>query len=269
MTRGEQPVETNLVIGLHDPAGPYPEAVGTKAATLAYLASRGLRVPEGFVVTTAACDRIRATPDIPPEVWTEVLSHLEQLGDGPLAVRSSGLAEDLAEASYAGQYETVLGVEGAQAVASAIRRCLASAASDQVRAYRGSGACPQMAVLVQRMVPAEVAGVVFTANPVSGDAEVLVSAVKGLGERLVSGEATPDEWVVRGNEVSCVRSAEGAFDQDQARDIADLAKAVEHLLGSPQDIEWAMADGQAYVLQARPITALPVAPRLKVPGTSI
>jgi rifampicin phosphotransferase len=266
MTSAEQSVETNFVIGLHDPAGPGPEVAGTKAATLAHLATRGFRVPEGFVVTAAACDRISAANDIPQGVWTEVLSHLDQLGDGPLAVRSSGLAEDLAEASYAGQYDTVLRVEGAEAVADAIGRCLASATSDRVRAYQGSDARSQMAVLVQRMVPAEAAGVAFTANPISGDTEVLVSAVKGLGDRLVSGEATPDEWVVRGNEVSCVRSPEGALDQDQARDIAELAKTVEHLFGSPQDIEWAIADGQAFVLQARPITALPVAPRLEVPS---
>jgi len=266
MTRAEQSAETNFVIGLHDPAGPGPEVAGTKAATLAYLASQGFRVPEGFVVTAAACDRIVESTHIPPQVWAEVLSRLGQLGNGPLAVRSSGLAEDLAEASYAGQYDTVLGVEGAEAVADAIGRCLASAASEQVRAYRGSDARPQMAVLVQRMVLAEAAGVAFTANPVSGDTEVLVSAVKGLGDRLVSGEATPDEWVVRGNEVSCIRSPEGALDQDQARDIAELAKAVDHLFGSPQDIEWAIAGGQAYVLQARPITALPVAPRLEAPA---
>ena len=266
MTSAEQSVEANFVIGLRDPAGSSPEVVGTKAATLAHLASRGFRVPEGFVVTAAACDRILASSDIPQEVWAEVLSHLRQLGDGPLAVRSSGLEEDLAEASYAGQYDTVLGVEAPDAVSDAIGRCLASATSDQVQAYRGSDARPPMAVLVQRMVPAEAAGVAFTANPVTGDDEVLVSAVKGLGDRLVSGEATPDEWVVRGNEVSCVHAPEGSLGQDQACAIAELAKAAERLFGSPQDIEWAIADGELFVLQARPITALPVAPAFEVPS---
>ena len=266
MTSAEQSVETNFVTGLHDPASLGPELAGTKAATLAFLASHGFAVPEGFVVTAAACDRILATADFPHEVWAEVLLRLERLGDGPLAVRSSGLAEDLAGESYAGQYDTVLGVEGPDAVAEAIGRCLASATSERVRAYRGAEARAPMAVLVQRMVPADAAGVAFTANPVSGDTEVLVSAVKGLGDRLVSGEATPDEWVVRGHEVSCVRSPEGAVDQEQAREIAGLATAVERLLGSPQDVEWAMAGGQVFVLQARPITALPVAPRLEVPS---
>ena len=230
MTSAEQSVETTFVIGLHDPAGPGPEVAGTKAATLAYLASRGFRVPEGFVVTTAACDRIRATVGIPREVWAEVLPRLDQLGNDPLAVRSSGLAEDLAEASYAGQYDTVLGVEGPEAVAERIGRCLASATSDQVRAYRGSDARSQMAVLVQRMVPAEAAGVAFTANPVSGDTEVLVSAVKGPGDRLVSGEATPDEWVVRGPR--CRASVRPGVPWTRSRygEIAELAKAVERPL---------------------------------------
>lgn len=266
MTNAEQSVDTDLVVGLHDPTGPGPEEMGTKAATLARLASVGFRVPEGFVVTTAACDRIRATSNIPEEVWAEILSHLERLGDGPLAVRSSGLAEDLAEASYAGQYDTVLGVEGPDSVAEAIGRCLASATSDQVHAYRGSDAPSPMAVLVQRMVPADAAGVAFTANPITGDVEVLVSAVKGLGDRLVSGEATPDEWVVRDNEVECVHSLEGALNQDRAREIAELAKSVERLFGPPQDVEWAVVDGETFVLQARPITALPVAPVFEVPS---
>ena len=123
-----------------------------------------------------------------------------------------------------------------------------------------------MAVLVQKMVPAEAAGVAFTANPITGDAEVLVSAVKGLGDRLVSGETSPDEWVVRGDCVSCVRSPEGALDRSQVGAIAEQARAVEDLFGSPQDVEWAIANGELFVLQARPITALPVAPVVDVPS---
>jgi rifampicin phosphotransferase len=265
MTSAELSTKTPLVVGLHDPGDPVREVVGTKAATLARLAQRGFRVPQGFVVTTAACDHIVAGTQIPDEVWVAVLSHLEQLGKGPVAVRSSGSAEDLAEASYAGQYETVLGVEGPEALASAIGRCLASANSEHVRAYRGSDAPTRMAVLIQKMVPSEAAGVAFTANPITGDAEVLVSAVKGLGDRLVSGETTPDEWVVRGHDVSCVRSPEGALDQCQVGAIAEQARAVEGLFGSPQDVEWAIADSELFFLQARPITALPVAPVVEVP----
>ena len=268
--------ETRFVVGLQDRGGHDPAVLGTKAATLAHLASAGFRVPEGFVVTAPACDRILAASlgrdrslvaaDMPQDVWEEVLSALEQLGDCPVAVRSSGSAEDLSDASFAGQYETVLGVQGPDALADAIGRCLASGSSEQVRAYKGSDTPAPMAVLVQRMVPADAAGVAFTANPISGDPEVLVSAVKGLGDRLVSGQATPDEWVVRGQDVSCVVSIEGALNHNQAGEVATLARAIERLFGSAQDVEWAMADGQVFVLQARPITALPVAPDLQVPS---
>ena len=266
MTGAEQSSQSRYVVGLNAPSAPGPEVVGTKAATLALLGSRGFAVPEGFVITTATCQRIGPGTGFPQDVWAEVLSHLERLGHGPVAVRSSSAAEDLAGESFAGQYETVLGVEGPDALAAAIARCLESATSERVRAYRGSDAPARMAVLVQRMVPADAAGVAFTANPVTGDAEILVSAVNGLGDRLVSGEATPDEWVVRGEEVSCARSPEGALDEQQARDIAALAKEVELLFGSPQDVEWALADGRVYLLQARPITALPVAPVIEVPS---
>lgn len=265
MTSEDLPNRTPLVIGLHDPGSPIREVVGTKAAALARLASQGFNVPAGFVVTTAACDHIGAGTQIADEVWVAILSHLEQLGKGPVAVRSSASAEDLADASYAGQYETMLDVEGPDALAAAIGRCLASANSEQVRAYRGSDAPGRMAVLIQKMVPSDAAGVAFTANPITGDAEVLVSAVKGLGDRLVSGEATPDEWVVRGAEVSCVCAPEGALKVSQVKAIAEQARAAEGLFGSPQDVEWAIADGELFLLQARPITALPVAPVVDVP----
>ena len=138
MTAAEPSTGAHLVVGLHDPgASVLQEAVGTKAAALARLALQGFRVPEGFVVTTAACDHIVPAAQIPDELWVTVLSHLRQLGEGPVAVRSSGSSEDLIEASYAGQYETVLGVEGPEALAAAIGQCLASVDSARVRAYRG------------------------------------------------------------------------------------------------------------------------------------
>lgn len=268
-------VDSGFVVDLFDGGDYGSDVLGTKAATLAHLAAAGFRVPDGFVITRAACDRIVAAAgdvgstteaDMPAEVWKQVRSHLERLGEGPVAVRSSGLAEDLSHASFAGQYETVLDVEGPQALAAAVGRCLASAGSGQVRAYTGSEERAPMALLVQRMIPADVAGVAFTANPITGDPDVLVSAVKGLGDRLVSGQVTPDEWVVRAGEASCVRSPEGVLDEQLTIGIADLATALERLLGVSQDVEWAIADGEIFVLQARPITALPVAPNLEVPS---
>ncbi len=116
-----------------------------------------------------------------------------------------------------------------------------------------------MAVLVQRMIAADAAGVAFTANPVTGErAETIISAVRGSGERLVSGQATPDEWIVRNQEAMCRAAPEGAIDADQVLAVAELARRVEaHFGGTPQDIEWALAGGEMVLLQARPITALP------------
>jgi pyruvate,water dikinase len=248
---------------------------GRKAATLAALAARGFPVPPGFVVTTAACERILATVDdaaedlaraeFPDDVWAGIVSGLRQLGGGAVAVRSSATAEDLPDASYAGQYETVLRVSGPDEVAQAVRRCLASAWSARVRAYSGAHRDP-MAVLVQRLVPADAAGVVFTANPVTGDREILVSAVRGLGDRLVSGEATPDEWVVRGDEVRCLRARENAIDLATVHDVVALARRVHEFGGCPQDLEWAIGGGDLFLLQARPITALPRPPQIRPPA---
>jgi phosphohistidine swiveling domain-containing protein len=240
--------------------------VGAKAANLGAALEAGFPVPDGVVVTAATLsgafagsDEALADRALPTAIMDSLQHALERLGGGPFAVRSSALAEDLADASYAGQYETVLGVDGLAAVAAAIRRCWASGFTQRVAAYeRGRSATrPRgMAVLIQRLVPADSAGVAFTANPVSGaHDETLVSAVRGLGDRLVSGEVTPDEWTVYGDRIEC-RSAQGAIDAEQARSVAELARQVERHFGTPQDIEWAMSGGALFLLQARPITAL-------------
>jgi rifampicin phosphotransferase len=149
-----------------------------------------------------------------------------------------------------------------------------SAASARVAAYRharpqaapadppGSGA--GMAVLVQVMVPADAAGVAFTANPLTGDRdEVVITAVRGLGERLVAGQATGDQWIVRHGQARRTRATEQAITADQARQVATLARRVHAHLGSPQDLEWAVSTdpsgtgGGLWLLQARPMTALP------------
>lgn len=267
---------TKDVIGLAEQGAADPALSGTKAASLAALAARGFPVPAGFVVTTAACERIPATVDdaaadlaiveFPGDVWAGIVSGLRQLGGGPVAVRSSGTAEDLPDASYAGQYETVLGVSKPDEIAQAIRRCLASVGSARVRTYSGSQRA-MMAVLVQRLVAADAAGVAFTANPVTGDQEILVSAVRGVGDRLVSGEATPDEWVARGEKITCLRTTENAIDSARVRDIVALARRVEEAGGGPQDLEWAISRDELFLLQARPITVLPRAPQFDVPAT--
>jgi phosphohistidine swiveling domain-containing protein len=221
--------------------------VGAKAANLGELKRSGFAVPDGFVVLG------EPGPGLP--------AALEAIGGGPVAVRSSGTAEDLAEASFAGQYETILNVSGQEAVSQAIRDCRESAGNSRAKAYRkqrGVTASSTMAVLVQRMVQPQAAGVAFTANPVTGDrAEVVISAVRGLGERLVSGEAKGDEWVVRDGRPGHRSSLEEVISHDQALAIADLAKSAAEHFGRPQDIEWALADGRLYLLQSRPMTALP------------
>jgi rifampicin phosphotransferase len=194
------------------------------------------------------------------------------LGEGPVAVRSSGVAEDGAEQSFAGQFRTVLNVRGREALAEALRACLASADSAQVRSYGRNGAQP-MALLVQRQVEARSAGVAFSANPVTGARdEVVINAVHGLGDRLVNGEVTPEELTVRGRRWSAAEwgsagsvggggGAEPVLDDARAREVARAARSLEASFGVPQDIEWAFDEaGRLAILQSRPITALPPEP---------
>ena len=240
--------------------------VGGKAANLGELKQAGFNVPDGFVVVG--------------EPGAQLSDAFQALGGGPVAVRSSAMAEDLAEASFAGQYETFLNVQDLEQLQRAIRDCRKSASSARVASYkanRAEMAGLEMAVLVQRMVPADSAGVAFSANPLTGDrSEVAISAVRGLGERLVSGEAQADEWVVRESRAQRRRSAEDAITSDQAVAIALLAASAAAHFGRPQDVEWAFSGGELYVLQSRPMTALPspvewIAPRvtgLHPPGPS-
>jgi phosphohistidine swiveling domain-containing protein len=266
------------VVSLAEAAGLDPARVrallGSKAANLARLAAAGFPVPPGVVATAAAAAD-----------WDQALARLRTAaaeldgGQGQrFAVRSSATAEDLAGASFAGQYETVLDVGGDE-LPDAVRRVFDSVASARVSAYRqahpeagataalagdpsGSGA--GMAVLVQVMVAADAAGVAFTANPLTGARdEVLITAVRGLGEPLVSGQATGDQWVVRDGQARRTRSTERAITADQARQVATLARRVHAHFATPQDLEWAIsndpsgADGGLWLLQARPMTALP------------
>lgn len=269
-------------VWLNDARAADPVVAGRKAASLARLAAAGLPIPRGVVLTTEACRRlidecglgpaptvaeVKACP-IPEDVRGQLEVALHSFGEEALAVRSSGVAEDLAGVSYAGLYETILGVRGIDAVADAVLRCLASAFSARLGGYRmavtEAGRAP-MAVLIQRIVPAEVAGVAFTANPITGDRdEVRVSAVRGLGQRLVSGEAVADECIVRPDRVDCRIGPEAVLDPDLARRVADVAARAEALFGTPQDIEWAIAGGALYLLQARPMTALPRPPEIEV-----
>jgi len=250
----------SYLLHLGDSGAQNPGRVGAKAANLAKLIKAGFPAPDGVVLTTEAFAHFAAANALPDPVAAALGEALARFGDQPLAVRSSGVAEDLEGASFAGQYETVLGVRGLPAVLEAVQTCWASAGSHRVSTYQsgrdaGRGA---MAVLIQPLIAADAAGVAFTANPITGDrAEAMVSAVKGLGERLVSGEASPDEWRVKGRDATCQSAPEGAVTAEQVLAVAELARKVEAHFGAPQDIEWAWAGGRLYLLQARPITTLP------------
>jgi len=257
--------------------------VGAKAANLGELAQAGFQVPDGFALTIHAFDhfiKVNALDEtqspetvekaeLPPEIHEALHAASVKLNGTPLAVRSSGLAEDLEGASFAGQYETILNVRGEDALVDAVRQCWASAFSVRVAAYKankGQVNHASMAVLVQMLVNAEAAGVAFTANPVNGRRdEAVISAVRGLGERLVSGNASPDEWIVNGSEAVRTSAPENAINEKQARAIAEMARQAEAHFGSPQDVEWAIANEQLYMLQARPITTLHEPPIEPVP----
>lgn len=225
--------------------------VGGKAASLGELIAAGVRVPDGMVLSAQAA---AMTAD---ERLTLLRSAAEKLGNGPFAVRSSGVAEDGAQHSYAGMYETVLDVTPDR-LPEAVERVLASEGSARSTGYHPAGD-GGMAVIIQRMVDAAAAGVVLTADPVSGDrASCVIAAVRGTGDRLVSGAALGDEWVVRDGAATARRQPEHAIDAGQARAIADEARRIAAARRAPQDIEWAIGgDGALWILQARPMTALP------------
>src|SRR5262249_55610984 len=149
---------------------------------------------------------------------------------GPFAIRSSAVAEDLHDASFAGQYLTLLDVPGPDAVFEAVRRCVASASTARVKAYAKAHNVEwtraTIAVLIQEMVPADAAGVAFSADPRTGDNQVVLSAVRGIGERLVSGEAAADEWVVRDGKAEPVVQPEYAVDESTVLRIAQLVRRV-------------------------------------------
>ncbi len=231
-------------------------ACGHKAATLAVLRNLGFDVPDGFVIPAG----FQPSRD-------EVAAALARLGDGPVAVRSSGVAEDLPDASFAGQYDTVLNVRGAEAVLDAAAACLESAHDGRVERY-GHLVRP-MAVLVQQMVDAEVAGVAFSANPITGNRdEVRVSATRGLGDKLVSGAVDADEWLVSHEHATAITQPQKTMGPELARRVAALARKAEAARLAPQDIEWAVAGDRLWLLQSRPITVLPVAPHIEPPKGS-
>jgi phosphohistidine swiveling domain-containing protein len=223
------------------------QAVGGKAAALARLAANGFNPPTFFVIRAEAFETTG-----PVDGLDEALA---MLGPGPFAVRSSARAEDGADHSHAGQFDTHLNV-AAQEVWTAAQKVWRSGFSDTVATYRAvktGGDAEGPAVIVQRMIDATAAGVAFSADPVSGQrGKVVISAIAGLGEALVSGEEDGESWVVATLPIG--PATPNVLTQDQAAEIASLARRAEAAFGLPQDIEWAIDTDGLHILQSRPIT---------------
>lgn len=306
--------------------------VGGKGANLGEMTKAGVPVPPGFVVTAQSyfhfleesdlTDKIRSllssldTNDsamlqkvaseikdsisaakMPEEIAREIAHAYEEMGGGPVAVRSSATAEDLPEASFAGQQRTFLNVEGEEDVIAAVQGCWASLFEPRAIFYRAHQGFDHLkvgiAVPVQRMVQSEASGVLFTVEPVTSDrGKVVIEAVYGLGEAIVSGEVTPDLYVVdkekmevldkkiARQEWQLVRNTKGAKDLEDTNikvsipnpkqpkqklpdeDIIVLArigKRIEELYAYPQDVEWAKEGDSLYIVQTRPVTTIKVA----------
>lgn len=302
-----------------------PDWVGGKGASLAHLSSTGIPVPAGFHVTTAAYRKfeddnsrhsrileilkginlesstsleqgsksireIFEEGTISPEIAAEIVEAYDSLpGREPaVAVRSSATAEDLPEASFAGQQETYLNVSGASAVLKAVKKCWGSLWTARAISYRVRQGIDQsnisLAVVIQLLVPAEASGILFTVNPVTGNRdEMVISASWGLGEAIVSGKVTPDHLILdktsgqvikretADKAVMTICSNRGTeekpvpdnlrhvpvLDDESASELARLVAQIETIYALPMDIEWAKVDDKFTIIQARPITALP------------
>ncbi|MCI0576453.1 MAG: pyruvate, phosphate dikinase [Chloroflexi bacterium] len=231
--------------------------VGGKARVLAQLAQAGYPVPAGFVIAPEAFEN----GELRSPAWEQVLEEVAALrrknGRSALAVRSSASTEDSAAASFAGEFETVLNVTTAEEIRQAIGRVYQSRESERVVAYRqaqGLAARPEMAVIVQEMAPAALAGVLFTADPVSGSQAYMTgNFVRGLGEQLVAGEANGEAFRLQRPSGTYEGPAELKL---FARALFQLGERLASKLNGPQDIEWAIAGDKVVVLQSRPITTM-------------
>jgi phosphohistidine swiveling domain-containing protein len=261
-----------MTVRLTDPDAECIELCGGKAAGLARLVRQGFSVPPALVVTTQAYLTVLSsdsrrdallTAPLPAGLADELAGFIKE--GTAYAVRSSATLEDLGEASFAGQHDTVLGCVGLPAILQAIRVCFASAWQDRAVEYRRHHRItndPAMAVIVQRMVDAQAAGVAFTLDPVGGALdEIHISAHPGLGEAVVNGEAEVDRFVLAKADLAlramATPRADPCLTPTQAAAIAQIAREVEAQAGFPQDIEWALDAAGVQVLQARPVTALP------------
>ena len=259
---------------LGDVAAHDAQIVGAKAATLSRLAHR-FRVPAGFCLDASVFDQLgpalggdrsalAALHALVAQGHAELRARTGR-EDPAVAVRSSAIGEDGGETSFAGQHETILDVRGADAITDAVLACWRSASSDRAVAYRkqhGITAAPRVGVLVQELVPADAAAIAFSVDPIAGDrGTVVIDACLGLGEQIASGTVTPDTYAVRKADVAILKRTlagdRSVLDDEQVREVARLALALEVESGAPVDVECAFAAGSLYLLQSRPITTRP------------
>ena len=252
------------------------DRVGGKGASLSRLVAAGLPVPPGFCVPVDLLSAIGAgNPS------ADVDAAVERLGAAAVAVRSSAVGEDGTDASFAGIHLSVLNVPrtGVPSALGRVRESACTPAAMAYRARRGLEGAPRIAAVVQAMLVPDVSGVLFTRDPVTKADRFVVEASWGLGEAIVSGAVTPDHWElarsgdlvssrIGDKDVAIVAEGEGTveieveparrgvptLDASQLGALCDLARACERIFGSPQDIEFAWAAGQAWLLQSRPVT---------------
>jgi len=298
--------------------------VGGKGANLGEMAQAGLPVPQGFIVTAEAYYQFlrdneldslikkevsRLDPEntkllnaaaqglqeaikehaLPTKLTGEILRAYAEMGKGPVAVRSSATAEDLPDASFAGQQATFLNIEGERALIKAVRECWASLFEARAIYYRAVNRFDHLkvgiAVPIQKMVQSEVSGIMFTADPVANDRDrIVIDAGLGLGEAIVSGSVNPDHYVVskKSGKIEKKEIAKQAWQivrdertgknrhlaapkdklasqkltNDQITRLAKIGSQVEEHYGSPQDLEWAFEGGSFFIVQTRPVTTL-------------
>ncbi|MHA2295032.1 MAG: PEP/pyruvate-binding domain-containing protein [Candidatus Hodarchaeales archaeon] len=229
---------------------------GGKGGTLAFLYQKGYPVPDGFVILPSAFDGDKLLLEAWKQVQELVKRMLKKNQDTSFAVRSSALAEDSAHASFAGEFDTVLDVKTKENIHEAIQAVRESRHSERVKAYsiaKGIDFSHEIAVVVQRLVRSEISGVLFTADPVTGNRNRMIgNYVHGLGEKLVSGEVDASEFIL-------YKSTKGKYEgppdlQKHAKQFYKLGNRLEKDLGGPQDIEWGIVKDKLYILQSRPIT---------------
>ena len=270
-----------LVLPFRDPRCRQVALAGGKGASLAAMTAEGLPVPPGFVIASTAfeaavdtnalrklmratdVDAARAMVSTAEPPREPIGRHYAEL-TGLVAVRSSACAEDSEAASYAGQQETYLNTDGLAEVLANVVRCWLSFFTERAVFYRrekGSLDDVAMAVVVQEMVDSDRSGVLFTVDPVHGRRDrMVVEAARGLGEAVVSGEVTPDNYTLSRDGVVKRRRVVGAepvLSDAECATLATLGRRLADLHGGPQDIEWAFdADGRLFLLQSRPVTTI-------------